>query len=110
MRDECLPDTTLVLERAPEGSGLFLGGDLQFDTDDEVIYHERLAHPALLAARARLEGRFACSSSAAATAFSSASCSGIEESRRSADSIYNLEVVALAGTEPRPLERVEPRR
>ena len=49
-------DTTLVLERRPGGLRLYLGGDLQFDTDDEVIYHERLAHPALLAARARFEG------------------------------------------------------
>ena len=49
-------DTTLVLERRPGGLRLYLGGDLQFDTDDEAIYHERLAHPALLAARARFEG------------------------------------------------------
>jgi spermidine synthase len=50
------PDTTLVLERRPGRLRLYLGGDLQFDTDDEVIYHERLAHPGLLAARARLAG------------------------------------------------------
>ncbi len=49
-------DTTLVLERRPGGLRLYLGGDLQFDTDDEAIYHERLAHPAMLAARARFEG------------------------------------------------------
>ena len=49
-------DTTLVLERRPGGLRLYLGGDLQFDTADEAIYHERLAHPALLAARARLAG------------------------------------------------------
>ena len=49
-------NTTLVLERRPGRLRLYLGGDLQFDTDDEVIYHERLAHPALLAARARLAG------------------------------------------------------
>src|SRR5271154_5426140 len=49
-------DTTLVLERRPGGLRLYLGGDLQFDTDDEAIYHERLAHPALLAARAGVEG------------------------------------------------------
>jgi spermidine synthase len=49
-------DTTLVLERPPGRLRLYLGGDLQFDTDDEAIYHERLAHPALLAARARFEG------------------------------------------------------
>ena len=49
-------NTTLVLERRPGGLRLYLGGDLQFDTDDEAIYHERLAHPALLAARARFEG------------------------------------------------------
>jgi spermidine synthase len=49
-------DTTLVLERGPGKLRLYLGGDLQFDTDDEAIYHERLAHPALLAARARFEG------------------------------------------------------
>src|ERR1700679_3682495 len=49
-------DTTLVLERRPGGLRLYLGGDLQFDTADEAIYHERLAHPALLAARARFEG------------------------------------------------------
>ena len=48
-------DTTLVMERLPEKLRLYLGGDLQFDTDDEAIYHERLAHPALLAARARFE-------------------------------------------------------
>ena len=48
-------DTTLVLERRPGGLRLYLGGDLQFDTADEAIYHERLAHPALLAARARFE-------------------------------------------------------
>ena len=48
-------DTTLVLERRPGKLRLYLGGDLQFDTDDEPIYHERLAHPALLAARARFE-------------------------------------------------------
>jgi spermidine synthase len=50
------PDTTLVLERRPGGLRLYLGGDLQFDTDDEAIYHDRLAHPALLAARARFAG------------------------------------------------------
>src|SRR6516164_9256841 len=49
-------DTTLVLERRSGGLRLYLGGDLQFDTDDEAIYHDRLAHPALLAARARFEG------------------------------------------------------
>jgi spermidine synthase len=49
-------DTTLILERRPGSLRLYLGGDLQFDTDDEVIYHERLAHPALLAARARFGG------------------------------------------------------
>jgi spermidine synthase len=49
-------DTTLVLERRPGKLRLYLGGDLQFDTDDEAIYHERLAHPALLAARARFGG------------------------------------------------------
>src|ERR1700679_324158 len=49
-------DTTLVLERRAGGLRLYLGGDLQFDTADEAIYHERLAHPALLAARARFEG------------------------------------------------------
>jgi spermidine synthase len=49
-------NTTLVLERRPGGLRLYLGGDLQFDTADEAIYHERLAHPALLAARARFEG------------------------------------------------------
>jgi spermidine synthase len=49
-------DTTLVLERRPGGLRLYLGGDLQFDTADEAIYHERLAHPAMLAARARFEG------------------------------------------------------
>ena len=49
-------DTTLVLERRPGGLRLYLGGDLQFDTADEAIYHERLAHPALLAARARFDG------------------------------------------------------
>ena len=49
-------DTTLVMERLPGKLRLYLGGDLQFDTDDEAIYHERLAHPALLAARARFEG------------------------------------------------------
>jgi spermidine synthase len=49
-------DTTLVLERRPGSLRLYLGGDLQFDTDDEAIYHERLAHPALLAARTRFGG------------------------------------------------------
>jgi len=49
-------DTTLVLERRPGRLRLYLGGDLQFDTDDEAIYHDRLAHPALLAARARFKG------------------------------------------------------
>jgi spermidine synthase len=48
-------DTTLVLERRPGGLRLYLGGDLQFDTDDEAVYHERLAHPALLATRARFK-------------------------------------------------------
>src|SRR6516225_5609920 len=43
-------DTTLVLERRPGRLRLYLGGDLQFDTDDEVIYH------ALLATRARFAG------------------------------------------------------
>jgi spermidine synthase len=46
----------MVLERRPDRLRLYLGGDLQFDTGDEMIYHERLAHPALLAARARLAG------------------------------------------------------
>ena len=36
-------NTTLVLERRPGGLRLYLGGDLQFDTADEAIYHERLA-------------------------------------------------------------------
>jgi spermidine synthase len=49
-------NTTLVLERRPGGLRLYLGGDLQFDTSDEAIYHERLGHPALLAARARFDG------------------------------------------------------
>src|SRR6516165_10112669 len=49
-------NTTLVLERRPGRLRLYLGGDLQFDTDDEVIYHERLSHPALLATRARFAG------------------------------------------------------
>ena len=49
-------DTTLVMERLPGKLRLYLGGDLQFDTDDEAIYHDRLAHPALLAARARFAG------------------------------------------------------
>ena len=49
-------DATLVLERRPGGLRLYLGGDLQFDTDDEAVYHERLAHPALLAARSRFAG------------------------------------------------------
>ena len=47
---------TLVLERLPGRLRLYLGGDLQFDTDDEAIYHERLVHPALVAARARFDG------------------------------------------------------
>ncbi len=47
---------TLVLERLPGRLRLYLGGDLQFDTDDEAIYHERLVHPALMAARARFAG------------------------------------------------------
>ena len=47
---------TLVLERLPGRLRLYLGGDLQFDTADEAIYHERLAHPALMAARARFSG------------------------------------------------------
>src|SRR3954454_5281558 len=47
---------TIVLERLPGRLRLYLGGDLQFDTDDEAIYHERLAHPALLAAPARVGG------------------------------------------------------
>jgi spermidine synthase len=50
------PNATLVLERLPGRLRLYLGGDLQFDTDDEVIYHERLAHPAMAATRARFEG------------------------------------------------------
>src|SRR6516162_8820289 len=49
-------DTTLVLERRSGGLRLYLGGDLQFDTDDEAMYHDRLAHPAMLAARARFAG------------------------------------------------------
>ena len=49
-------DCTLVLERRPGGLRLYLGGDLQFDTDDEAAYHERLAHLALLAARSRFPG------------------------------------------------------
>lgn len=48
-------NTTLVLERRPGSLRLYLGGDLQFDTDDEAIYHDRLAHPAMLAARARFQ-------------------------------------------------------
>ena len=47
---------TLVLERLPGRLRLYLGGDLQFDTDDEAIYHERLIHPALRAARSRFAG------------------------------------------------------
>jgi spermidine synthase len=47
---------TLVLERWPGRVRLYLGGDLQFDTADEAIYHERLAHPALAAARGRFAG------------------------------------------------------
>src|SRR6185312_11685516 len=49
-------DTTLVLERLPGRLRLYLGGDLQFDTDDEAIYHERLVHPALAALRSRFVG------------------------------------------------------
>ncbi len=50
-------NATLVLDRGPGKLRLYLGGDLQFDTDDEAIYHDRLAHPALLAARARFGDR-----------------------------------------------------
>ena len=75
-------DTTLVLERRPGKLRLYLGGDLQFDTDDEAIYHERLAHPALLAAQARSKSRSTFSCSVAATACSSANCSGMTPSRR----------------------------
>src|SRR5262245_18367033 len=49
-------DTTLVLERRPGRLRIYLGGDLQFDTDDEAIDHDRLAHPAMLGARARFAG------------------------------------------------------
>lgn len=47
---------SLVLEET-DGAGLrlYLGGDLQFDTADEAIYHERLAHPAMSVALARFE-------------------------------------------------------
>lgn len=47
------PSASLVLERHDRGLRLYLGGDLQFDTADEAIYHERLAHPALMVARCR---------------------------------------------------------
>ncbi len=48
-------DTTLVLERRTGSLRLYLGGDLQLDTDDEAItYHERLAHPTLLSPRGRV--------------------------------------------------------
>lgn len=39
-------------ERDDGGFGLYLDGDLQFDTADEAIYHECLALPALCLARA----------------------------------------------------------
>lgn len=51
---ETLP--SLVLERLDDRLRLYLGGDLQFDTADEAIYHERLAHPALGVARSRFAG------------------------------------------------------
>ncbi len=43
------------IERRPDGSlALFIDGDLQFDSQDEHIYHEGLALPALLVAQNRL--------------------------------------------------------
>lgn len=52
------PPCSIVLERPDDRDGLrlYLGGDLQFDTADEAIYHERLAHPAAIAALARFPG------------------------------------------------------
>lgn len=37
----------LFLERDGESVALYCGGDLQFDTSDEAIYHEALVHPLL---------------------------------------------------------------
>jgi len=44
------------VERRPDGSfALFIDGDLQFDSQDEHIYHEGLVLPALLAAQKRCD-------------------------------------------------------
>jgi spermidine synthase len=92
-------DTTLVLERRPGRLRLYLGGDLQFDTDDEAIYHERLAHAALLAARARLAGPLQLLVLGGGDGLLVRELLRHEgvESVRVID--YNPEVVALAGTE-----------
>ncbi len=45
------------VERRPDGSfALFIDGDLQFDSQDEHIYHEGLVLPGLLAAQKRCDG------------------------------------------------------
>src|SRR5262245_46456556 len=49
---------SIVLERLPGRLRLYLGGDLQFDTADEAIYHERLASPAVAAGLARFGRTF----------------------------------------------------
>jgi spermidine synthase len=92
-------DTTLVLERRPGGLRLYLGGDLQFDTADEAIYHEWLAHPALLVARARFEGPLNLLVLGGGDGLLVRELLRHEEvaSLRVID--YNPEVLALAGTE-----------
>jgi len=39
--------TSLFIEQHERGIAFYLNGDLQFDTDDEAIYHEYLVIPAL---------------------------------------------------------------
>ncbi len=95
-------DTTLVLERRPGGLRLYLGGDLQFDTDDEAIYHERLAHPALLAARARFEGPLKLLVLGGGDGLLVRELLRHKEAASVRVIDYNPEVLALAGTEFAP--------
>lgn len=45
--------TSFFIEHAANGLAFYLGGDLQFDTADEAIYHEHLVVPAIALAAQR---------------------------------------------------------
>jgi spermidine synthase len=49
--------TSLFVVQKPQGVAFYINGDLQFDSQDEAIYHEHLVGPAIALATARFPGQ-----------------------------------------------------